>query len=207
MINCTYADTQTLVDSKNGYETDSFLSDISRDFDLEPIDCHTEKPTTATSWFTTITHQITQNSTFPENWNSKILENADELVAKGSFSGIFSNLVEYVQRITELHQIAKDEEIQINQDSESDFWKYVDFDYRMREGDILLMDNGNLRLVWNDQQGTHLGLQFLGNQHVQYVIFKQRKPCSPVSRVTGRDTFDGVRKQIKSFELDSLIYP
>jgi len=113
----------------------------------------------------------------------------------------------YVQRITEIQQLAKDERLTVNQDSESDFWQFVDLDRRMGEGDIVLMDNGNLRLVWNDQKGSHLGLQFLGNQQVQYVIFKQRKPGKPISRVMGRDTFEGVREQIKSFELKSLLYP
>ena len=116
------------------------------------------------------------------------------------------NSIEYEQRIADLHQLAKFEEIQINQDSELDFWQFVNFDCRMREGDVLLMDNGNIRLVWNNRQGSHLGLQFLGNQHVQYVIFKQRKLFDTVSRVAGRDTFEGTRKQINTFELDSLIF-
>ena len=76
----------------------------------------------------------------------------------------------------------------------------------MRRGNLVLMDNGNLRAVWRDGQGTHLGLQFLGSGMAQYVIFKQRKATGPISRVTGRDTFGGLKRQIDAFELHSLLY-
>ena len=68
------------------------------------------------------------------------------------------------------------------------------------------MDNGNLRAVWKDGHESHLGLQFLGESMVQYVIFKRREPDQPISRVAGRNTFEGLRWQIDSFELGSLLY-
>ena len=70
------------------------------------------------------------------------------------------------------------------------------------------MDNGNLRAVWkdSDKQGTRLGLQFLGGGMVQFVIFKQRGVTRPISRLAGRDTFAGLKRQIEAFELDSLLY-
>ncbi len=68
------------------------------------------------------------------------------------------------------------------------------------------MDNGNLRAIWKDDQGARLGLQFLGGSIVQYVIFKRRSQGQPISRVTGRDSLEGLERQIDAFELDSLLY-
>ena len=68
------------------------------------------------------------------------------------------------------------------------------------------MDNGNLRAVWKDNKGNRLGLQFLGGGMVQHVIFKQRNAARPISRVAGRDTFEGIKRQIDTFDLDSLLY-
>ena len=68
------------------------------------------------------------------------------------------------------------------------------------------MENGNLRAVWKGKNGAHIGLQFLDNGLIQYVIFKQRKRSLPVSRVYGRDTIDGVKRQIDAFDLRSVLY-
>ena len=58
----------------------------------------------------------------------------------------------------------------------------------------MLMDNGNLRAIWRDGQGTHLGLQFLGGGMVQYVIFKKRAKEQSLSRATGRDSLEGLER-------------
>ena len=71
---------------------------------------------------------------------------------------------------------------------------------------MVLMDNGNLRAVWKDEKGTHLGLQFLGEGMVQYVIFKRRSRSRPISRIAGRDTLEGFKHQIDAFQLHSLLY-
>ena len=67
------------------------------------------------------------------------------------------------------------------------------------------MDNGNLRAIWKDEQGTRLGLQFLGDGMVQFVIFKRRKQGQPISRVSGRDSLEGLKWVIVTYELHSLL--
>ena len=64
------------------------------------------------------------------------------------------------------------------------------------------MDNGNFRAIWKDRNGDHLGVQFLGEQMAEYVIFKQRPSVESVSRVAGIDTLEGVRTQLQAFDLD-----
>lgn len=118
-----------------------------------------------------------------------------------------SVLQAYSARISKLRRFAaQDDEYELNPASESDFWHFVESEPRWRKGSLVLMDNGNLRVVWKDSQGSHLGLQFLGSEAVQYVIFRQRAVMRPISRVAGRDTFAGLKKQIDAFELESLLY-
>ena len=68
------------------------------------------------------------------------------------------------------------------------------------------MDNGNLRAIWKDGEGSRLGLQFLGGGMVQYVVFKRRSAKQQVSRVAGRDTFKGILRQVEAFDLGSLLH-
>ena len=87
-----------------------------------------------------------------------------------------------------------------------DFERFVRSAPDIRRGDLVLMDNGNLRAIWRDGQGTHLGLQFLGGGMVQYVIFKKRAKEQSISRATGRDSLEGLERQFDAFELHSLLY-
>ncbi len=112
----------------------------------------------------------------------------------------------YSTRVSALRHTAEQDGYFPSLASEFDFWSFIELDTRLRKGNLVLMDNGNLRAVWKDDQKTHLGLQFLGGGMVQYVIFKQREATQSVSRVAGRDTFDGVKRQIKAFDLHALLY-
>ena len=111
----------------------------------------------------------------------------------------------YRNRIAELREYGVEDGVTVNLASERDFWSFVKSLPATRPGSLVLMDNGNLRAVWKGDRGSHLGLQFLGDQMIQYVIFKQRPGVSKVSRVAGADTFDGIKRQIDAFELKSLV--
>lgn len=111
----------------------------------------------------------------------------------------------YTSRIEFLKNEAVDEGYVLNLPSEIDFWQFVRSSPHIRKGSLVLMDNGNLRAIWKDEQGSRLGLQFLGGRMVQYVIFKGRNSGQPISRVTGRDSLEGLARQIDAFELWSLL--
>jgi len=66
------------------------------------------------------------------------------------------------------------------------------------------VDNGNLRATWKDEKGNHVGLQFLGNRFIQYVIFHHRS-TGQVSRVAGCDSENGVRRQLQALDLQHLV--
>ena len=112
----------------------------------------------------------------------------------------------YMSRMRLLQDEAVHDGYVLNLASEIDFRQFVSSAPDIRKGNLVLMDNGNLRAIWKDEQDARLGLQFLGGRMVQYVIFKRRKQGQPISRVTGRDSLEGLERQIDAFELYSLLY-
>ena len=111
----------------------------------------------------------------------------------------------YRRRIDELGRLAIEEDISWNEASEQDFWTFVGAPVSSRQSGLVLMDNGNLRAVWKGDDESHIGLHFLGSQWVRYVIFKRREASRHISRVAGTDTLEGIRKQIRAFDLVSLV--
>ena len=111
----------------------------------------------------------------------------------------------YQDRIKVLRYEGKVDGITLNDRSEEDFYLFVKSAPYTRRASLVLIDNGNLRAVWRDDDGNHVGVQFRGGQSASYVIFKHRPPTADVSRVSGKDTLDGVKQQIHTFGLDTLL--
>ena len=80
----------------------------------------------------------------------------------------------YKVRIDALRAAAALDGLEVNEASERDFWSFIGSPRFSRRASLALMDNGNLRAVWKGEDASHLGLHFLGEQQVQYVIFKRR---------------------------------
>ena len=111
----------------------------------------------------------------------------------------------YQSRIGELIRYGIVEGILLNEASVMDFWGFVRSAGYTRQARLAFMDNGDIRAVWKGDEGDHLGLHFLGNQAVNYVMFKRRPGAIQVSRVAGNDTFEGIKRQIRAFSLTSLV--
>ena len=111
----------------------------------------------------------------------------------------------YWTRIDSLVIDARADGFSVNRDSERDFWAFMRSVSFGGSAEIVLVDNGNLRAVWDGEDGSHLGLQFLGGRMLQFVIFRRRKGSGHISRVAGRETFEGVRKQVRIFDLEVLL--
>ena len=112
----------------------------------------------------------------------------------------------YKGRIEYLRTEAELDGFTVNEVSERDFWSFFRSMPFLRKAGVILMDNGNLRAVWRDEHKSRLGLQFLGDQSVEYVIFKRRQGAKDVSRAAGFDTLNGFKKQIHAFDLKTLVY-
>lgn len=111
----------------------------------------------------------------------------------------------YRERIVELINDAALDGISLNKASEGDFWTFLMAQNFFWKSKLFLLDNGNLRAVWKSELGDQIGLQFLGNGAIQYVIFKHRPRAANISRGAGRDTLDGIRDQIVALDLTNLI--
>ena len=111
----------------------------------------------------------------------------------------------YQNRIETLRGLGVPEGIAVNPSSEQDFWYFVFSVPFAQKAGLVLADNGNLRAIWDGEDGSHLGIQFLGDRMLQYVIFRQRKGICRISRVAGRDSFVGVQKQVRAFDLEALL--
>jgi hypothetical protein len=112
----------------------------------------------------------------------------------------------YKARIAYLSSEGVQDGIAVSKDSQSDFLRFTRSEPLLRKADIVMMDNGNLRAFWKDERGSHIGIQFLGGQMVQFVIFKLRDNATDTSRVAGRDSIDGVKKQILAFDLRDIMF-
>ena len=111
----------------------------------------------------------------------------------------------YRRRIEDLRDYGEDDGIRVNEDSEGDFWSFVHSAPLSERAALFLMDNGNLRAVWKDRDLSHIGIQFLGQQKAEYVIFNRKKGSEDIFRAADIDTLSGVRKQIHAFDLTSLV--
>lgn len=112
---------------------------------------------------------------------------------------------QYVRRIEQLRSLGEEDGILISWASVNDFWSFVNSAPLASKAGLVLMDNGSLRAIWKREDGSRVGLQFLGSQMAEYVIFKRRPATTDVSRVAGIDTLEGIKRQIHAFDLNSLV--
>ncbi len=114
--------------------------------------------------------------------------------------------VAYRERVNTLMGDAVLDGVSMNKYSELEFWTFLGSQDFFRKGSLFLLNSGNLRAVWKNKNGDQIALQFLGNEIIQYVMFKHRHPQTEnISRVAGRDTLAGVRLQIAALDLSHLI--
>ena len=108
------------------------------------------------------------------------------------------------RRIRELDAFARSEGSRVNPASEHTFWRFFTHHPFGAEPGLVLLDNGNLRAIWGDMKPTHVGLQFLPNDQIQYVIFA-RPPSSPkVRRGRGRTGIADIPKLLAAHGLTDL---
>ena len=111
----------------------------------------------------------------------------------------------YAERVATLREYGEADGITLRAESEDAFLNFIKSNAYTRRASLVLLDNGNLRAVWKDDDGRHVGVQFRGGQAASYVIFKRRDHGAETSRVAGKDTLDGVRGQIRAFGLEKLM--
>ncbi len=111
----------------------------------------------------------------------------------------------YDDRISFLEEQATNDGNFLNSRSRETFQVFFKSNPLIRLGSLFLLESGNLRAVWKGEHSSHVGLQFLDNGLIQYVLFKQRLSGGPVSRAYGRDTPPGVLAQISALQLNQVV--
>ena len=111
----------------------------------------------------------------------------------------------YTQRIEQLHNEAALDGLEVNRASERDFWSFVRPGDSNRRAGLVLMDNGNLRAIWKSDDGSRVGLQFLGDGRAEYVLFSRLPASAEISRVAGVDTLQAIERKIPASDLISLV--
>jgi len=71
---------------------------------------------------------------------------------------------------------------------------------------IFLLENGNYRAVWNNEENEQLGLQFFSDGNIQFVIFAKRNDSSELARSYGIDTPEALERIVEANRLRHLLY-
>ena len=98
------------------------------------------------------------------------------------------------------------EGISLNSGSRKIFQQFLQSNPLVRLGHLVLLENGNLRAVWKGDDASQVGLQFLEDGQIQYVLFKRRHAEQPISRAYGRDTPHGIIRQVNALELGEVMH-
>ena len=133
----------------------------------------------------------------------------DALTSNGGFrscviGGVTRAVKQYSARLEELQGYAAEDGIEVNENSLKDFLEFVGSTPSARRGNLVLLENGNLRLIWKDPRGNHVGIQFRGDNLVQYVVFKLEPNSEDVLRAASTDTLEGVKSLIRGYNLEAL---
>lgn len=107
------------------------------------------------------------------------------------------------ERIKELKSLVQDDDIVVSIASEDDPRSFLNNYTFTRRPAITVYDNGNFRAQWRNDKGEFIGIQFCGNNQVQYVFFA-RHGDQDLIRTCGRSNLSDVEKQIEELNLKSL---
>lgn len=111
----------------------------------------------------------------------------------------------YRRRIDDLREMAEDEGFTVAEASIKDFWIFFSTLSPYQKAELAVNPNENLRAIWDDNHGNHVGIQFRGAGVLQYVIFKG--PVDSPERIydAGRGDIEVVRQRVKDFSLENLL--
>ncbi len=149
---------------------------------------------------------------FDSSHSSIALSSIDETVKKPTIENMIHNFPSqnvanlYAERIETLKELARDDGYDLHESSYANFTKFLEKHPRLAHADLVLLDNGNLRAIWKGENDAEIGLQFLQDSRVQYVLFNKSGPNSSASRPYGRGEFKETMNQIKKFDLDNIMF-
>ena len=118
---------------------------------------------------------------------------------------VLRHRAEWERRIEDLRSWAAEDGDPFRSESERDFRAFVEATPGVRLGGLVLTPGGNLRAVWDGDAGAGVGLQFLGNGVVQYVLFERGLDADRGWPEGGRGDFDAFLRRLRSLDLESVV--
>jgi hypothetical protein len=95
------------------------------------------------------------------------------------------------RRVDELREVAAEEELPFSESSATAARAFCEHHGRSIRPSIFLVGNGNVRLVWENDEGEQIGLQFRADRsRVQCILFKRRE--DGISTITVMETNSGL---------------
>lgn len=96
------------------------------------------------------------------------------------------------QRLKDLEALCEEENQQISKESRSDFLNFMHLLNPLLRPFIFVYENNNLRAEWTHDDGRQIGLQFLGEERVQFVVFYKEQSDGIQNSACGRAGFDEI---------------
>jgi hypothetical protein len=147
---------------------------------------------------------LAKPNTSATTWSMKELALQFESQKSASILDRARTTIEISKRLQFLKIEAEIDRISFSEASLSDFQAFMREIPLHARPSLFLSDNGNLRALWKNQN-EQVGLQFLGEGNIQFVIFKQRKGTLPMARIAGIDTKDKILGHIRASGAEGLL--
>lgn len=153
---------------------------------------------------------LAETSIFSQSETKEVTQGLKELIRQQAkeVRKRLAARVATIKRLAELKDEAAEEGVTISKASEVALKTFLSAAPFTRRPYVTLLDNGNLRAFWEDRAaGEEVGLQFLGGDVVQYVIFARREAEGQpyIARLAGRDVVTSIDGQIESNGLRRLM--
>lgn len=116
----------------------------------------------------------------------------------------FENAIK--ERISTLKRIGAEESIPTSEESGNLLIEFLNKRTIDNKPFIFLLENGNFRALWKNEKGEQIGLQFLSDGNIQFVLFARRPDSLDLARSYGIDTPEGIKRIIEANRLRTLLY-
>lgn len=164
-----------------------------------------------TIWYKSFVHGINDDYHGPIARTTKKAKYQVSTLAHESAGGVLnwvssqSMAHEYRRRIDDLRAMADEEGFTVAEASIRDFWVFYSILSPSQKAELVVNPNENLRAIWDDDRGDHVGIQFRGAGVFQYVIFKGPAESPKRKYDAGRGDIEVVRQRIRDFNLENLL--
>lgn len=112
---------------------------------------------------------------------------------------------EYSDRIEYLRELGTDEEILINLDSRSGFWQLMDTIPDAQRAEVVLLENGNLRVFWRSENNDYFGLEVLDDDSVRALVRHRTADDEAVTLRAGPGSMSEIVREIEAHGFESSI--